>query len=56
MIFKIIIVGGLVYLLLKYNTLKSALSSLNKNENSKINTNKKSPDDKGEFIDYEEVD
>ncbi|MEM6963545.1 MAG: hypothetical protein AAF573_02185 [Bacteroidota bacterium] len=53
--FKIIIVVGLVYFLLKYNTLKSKLSSLNQNDSAKINKNKNSQDDEGEFIDYEEV-
>lgn len=52
---KYLLVIALVYIVFKYNTLKSQLSSLNRNEKSKINKND-SPQDDGEYIDYEEVD
>jgi len=53
---KYLLIIALVYILFKYNTLKSQLSSLNQNAKSKINKNESNQDDEGEYIDYEEVD
>jgi len=48
---KYILVVALVYMLFKYNTIKSMLGSNKENEKTKINNKP----DEGEYVDYEEV-
>ena len=56
MILKYLLIAALIYMIIKYNTLKSFLSSQNQNNNQKINNNPSSTkDNQGEYIDYEEV-
>jgi hypothetical protein len=50
---KYLILFALIYMIFKYNTLKSMLSSAQKKNQSKINKNEP---EEGEYIDYEEVD
>ncbi len=53
---KYLLIAALIYMIIKYNTLKSYLSSQNQNKNQKINNNQQpTNDDQGEYIDYEEV-
>lgn len=50
---KYLIIAGLIYMIYKYNTLKSLMGSAQQKEDAKIN-----PEDpiEGEYVDYEEVD
>ena len=54
--FKYLLLIGLIYMIVKYNTLKSNLSSMLQNQNQKINNNDQNNDSEGEYVDYEEVD
>ena len=53
---KYILIVALIYMIVKYNTLKSLMSSTRQNQNqSHPPKQSKTNDDEGEYIDYEEV-
>ena len=56
LIMKYLLIAALIYMVIKYNTLKSFLSSENTKKNPNISNNRPTNnEDQGEYIDYEEV-
>jgi len=53
---KYILIIALIYMIVKYNTMKSLLSSMSQNQNQQNDSSpSKNNNEEGEFIDYEEV-